>query len=191
MKERYKNLNANDKCLLWMGIVFGVVLVLMIPLFFFTLEDGYPLMAIPFGWILGSAAEIISFVTISWMSKSIANPNAKGGSAIFSALLRVVIYAGVLLLSAISTFRSDMLGGFNYINFFSTAAGLLPMLAIIFIIQKRASQNPADQIKGSMKEPEVVKQVEKKEEVTFNEVEAPKASSLGMSKKGKGKGNRK
>lgn len=138
MGKWFAKLTLNQRCLFIMGALALVVFLFLCPLFFVHQENNYPMGAYPLGWLLGSVAEILAFVTLMYMSdglfaqKDMGHP-VTSALAIGSASLRFVLYAAVLLVSAICTFKSEWFGGFNAFNFFTTAAGLLPMLFVVLI----------------------------------------------------------
>lgn len=142
-------------------------------LFLFQSESGYPMGAYPLGWLLGSIAEIGCFLTLVYMSDSLfsrknsAHP-ITSTLALLSAGLRLFIYAAVLLVSAICTFKSEWFGGFNAFNFYTTAAGLLPMLVVVFLTQFFAlkKESAAPQGSGAVAKKEAVQPLnpEKKDE---------------------------
>jgi hypothetical protein len=136
MGKWFAKLTLNQKCLFFMGALALVVFAFLCPLFFFHSENNYPLGAYPLGWLLGSGAEILAFLTLMYMSDTLfaqKDPNHMITStlALASSSLRFVLYAAVLLVSGICTFKSEWFGGFNAFNFYTTAAGLLPMLFVV------------------------------------------------------------
>src|SRR5574344_1960454 len=139
MGKWFAKLTLNQKCLFVMGMVALIVFVFLCPLFFIHRESNYPMGAYPLGWLLGSVVELLAFVSMMYMSdglfaqKDMGHPVASA-LAIGSASLRFFLYAGALLVSAICTFKSEWFGGFNAFNFYTTAAGLLPMLFVILLV---------------------------------------------------------
>ena len=136
MGKWFAKLTLNQKCLFFMGVLALVVFAFLCPLFGFHSEDNYPMGAYALGWLLGSVVEILAFVSLMYMSdglfakKDLGHPVASA-LAIGSASIRFVLYAAALLGSAICTFKSEWFGGFNAFNFYTTAAGLLPMLFVV------------------------------------------------------------
>jgi len=132
-----------------------IVFVFLVPLFFFhNAETNYPYGAYPLGWLLGSVAEILAYYSLMYMSDSLfaqKDPNRPVTSllAIGSAGIRILIYAIVLVISGICTFKSEWFGGFNAFNFYATAAGLLPMLVVIFLTQFFALKQTSSAPQGS------------------------------------------
>jgi hypothetical protein len=147
MGKWFAKLTLNQKCLFFMGALALVVFAFLCPLFFFHSEINYPMGAYPLGWLLGSVAEILAFLTLMYMSdglfaqKEIPLIPSPSTLAMGAPGFRFVLYAAVLLVSAICTFKSEWFGGFNAFNFYTTAAGLLPMLSSFFspVLPKRST----------------------------------------------------
>ena len=156
MAKWFAKMSTNKKALFIMVALAVIVFLFLTPLFFFHSETNYPLGAYPLGWLLGSLAEIAAYYSLMYMSDSLfaqKDPNRPVTSAlaIGSAGIRILIYAIVLVVSGICTFKSAWFGGFNAFNFYTTAAGLLPMLAVIFLTQFFAikKENSAPQGSGA------------------------------------------
>lgn len=132
----------NRKALFIMGIIAVLGFAGLSPLFFIhgAESNSYPYGAYPLGWLLGSVAELLAFLTLMRFSDSLFAQKDPAHSltsalAVGSAGLRILLYAAVLVVSGICTFKSEWFGGFNAFNFYTTAAGLLPMLAVVLITQ--------------------------------------------------------
>ena len=134
MVEKYLKLNEHQKTLFWLAIIGGVVFVGLCPLFFFYEAKGF---SYPLGWLLGTAAEILSFYTIIKMSEALLpteeNPNPSAAKVIIFVALRFLIYIVVLVIAAICTWMPSWFGGFNMFNFWTTFVGLLPVQVYLFI----------------------------------------------------------
>jgi hypothetical protein len=147
MSKWYQKLNANQRALLIMSVLGVLVFLGLIPCFF----NG--MLAVPLGWIFGTLIEILAFLTIMLMVKNMMSNKESGPStqlvSIFSSGLRLLLYASALVLSGLSTFYPQWLGGFTYLNFYATAAALVPMLFIVFITQFFASKHPEANIHES------------------------------------------
>ena len=141
MVEKYLKLNEHQKTLFWLAIIGGVVFVGLCPLFFFYEAKGF---SYPLGWLLGTAAEILSFYTIIKMSEALLpteeNPNPSAAKVIIFVALRFLIYIVVLVIAAICTWMPSWFGGFNMFNFWTTFAGLLPVQVFLVISQLRAKR---------------------------------------------------
>jgi len=123
-----------------MAILAVVIFLISLPLFFLSDIKGY---SYPLGWLLGSGAEILAFLSIVYFSKAMFG---QGGShtittllSILAGSLRIILYAAVLVLSAVCTFDPAWIGGFDAFNFFATFLGLLPMPLIVMISHLAAS----------------------------------------------------
>lgn len=141
MVEKYLKLNEHQKTLFWLAIIGGVVFVGLCPLFFFYEAKGF---SYPLGWLLGTAAEILSFYTIIKMSEALLpteeNPNPSAARVIIFVALRFLIYIVVLVIAAICTWMPSWFGGFDMFNFWTTFAGLLPVQAFLVISQLKAKR---------------------------------------------------
>lgn len=141
MVEKYLKLNEHQKTLFWLAAIGGVVFVGLCPLFFFYEAKGF---SYPLGWLLGTAAEILSFYTIIKMSEALLpteeNPNPSAAKVIIFVALRFLIYIVVLVIAAICTWVPNWFGGFNMFNFWTTFAGLLPVQVFLVISQLKAKR---------------------------------------------------
>ncbi len=85
------------------------------------------------------------------MGKAKTHPGAIGFSMFFSGM-RFLLYAAVLVLSALCTFRPDLLGGFDAFNFYAAFIALLPMPFVTMFSNLRSGKKktgPADGAKGN------------------------------------------
>lgn len=128
-----------------MAAVALIVFIGLCPLFFFRLW------AYPLGWLFGSIAELLAYLSLMYFSDSLFKKNdaqraLSATMAAGSAGLRILLYAAVLVVAGICTFKPEWFHGFDAFNFYTTAAGLLPMLAVIFFTQfyefKHVSSTP-------------------------------------------------
>jgi uncharacterized membrane protein len=145
MAKWFQKLPMNRKALFIMAMVALVVFFGLCPLFFFHLW------AYPLGWLLGSTAELLAYLSLMYFSDSLFKKNDAQRSlsatmAAGSAGLRILLYAVVLVVAGICTFKPEWFHGFDAFNFYTTAAGLLPMLGVIFFTQlyeiKHVSSTP-------------------------------------------------
>jgi hypothetical protein len=158
MAKWFVKLSPNRKALFIMSVIALVVFIGLCPLFFIHNYENYPYVAYPLGWLLGSAAELIAFVTLVRFSDSLfkdkdATHATSSMLAMGSAGLRIFLYAVVLVVSGICTFKSEWFGGFNAFNFYTTAAGLLPMLGVVFFTQFFELKHQSSAPQGSQTEP--------------------------------------
>ena len=141
MVEKYLKLNENQKTIFWLALIGAVGFIGLCPFFFFYQDKGF---SFPMGWLLGTAAEILSFWTIIKMSEAALprDPSAKPDpfKIVVFIILRFLIYIAVLTIAAISTFMPTWFGGFNMFNFWTTFAGLLPVQVFLFITRMRAKR---------------------------------------------------
>ena len=133
MVEKYLKLNEHQKSLFWLLVIGVVAFIGMCPFFFFYEDKGY---SYPMGWLLGTAAELLSFYTIIKMSEALLpteeNPNPSAARVIIFVALRFLIYIAVLVIAAICTW-TDWFGGFDMFNFWMTFVGLLPIQVLLVI----------------------------------------------------------
>lgn len=150
MKNWYRKLSLDGKQIFWLAIFAALGLIITAPICFLNIDRSYSYF---FGWLLGSAAEIIGFCTILFMGTSFEEAskggNAKGGAvAALFGIVRFFLYAVVLVVSAICTFRSQWFGGFDAFNFWTCFGGLVPMPFVLgffhlFHKEKKGDKNPA------------------------------------------------
>ncbi len=141
MVQKYLKLNEHQKSLFWLLVIGVVAFIGMCPFFFFYEDKGY---SYPMGWLLGTAAELLSFYTIIKMSEALLptgeNPNpGNPARIIIFVALRFLIYIVVLVIAAICTW-TDWFGGFDMFNFWTTFAGLLPVQVLLVIRQLKAKR---------------------------------------------------
>ena len=142
LSKRYMSWSDEGKTFFWLIIADVVIFLALIP--FFLLSN----MGIPLGWLLGSVAVCLCYLSMikgSGFILRLANdPNGRNrGMAIALAfsLVRLFLMAGVLLFAAFMTFKVEG----NFVNFFSTAAAYLPLIlvSIIFTITRKKQHKPS------------------------------------------------
>ena len=136
---KFNSMDATHKTFWILLMVAFCVSLCLFPFCFFKSDDGYPYSSLLWGWLLGSAIELLCYFTIIIMSNALfAKSEGHGaitGIAVLSAGARLFLWGLGLLLSAICTFKSEWFGGFRGFNFFSTAAAYLPMLFVVLLTQ--------------------------------------------------------
>lgn len=135
MKIWYAKLSHEQKEFVWLAVIAIIGLIATTPLFFIDVPANYSYF---FGWLLGSVAELIGFASIVFfgnaMVKASQNPESKAGPlAALTGILRLAFYAGVLVISAICTFRKEWFGGFDAFNFWTCFGGLLPLNVVMIV----------------------------------------------------------
>ena len=86
-----------------------------------------------FGWLLASAVNMFAYFSIYKVAEATLTPDATSKRSYFVALfamLRLALYAGVLVLSAFATFRWGTLAH-GYCNIVSAALGLMPTWIVV------------------------------------------------------------
>ncbi len=130
--DSYLSLSLYKKLLLWLGIGYLIVFVILIP--FFTL--GW--LKVSLGWLIGSIASLGTFILLN-----IKNKSEKLSEVVFKALIYgsiALIWAVILTISAICTFASNLLNGFDLFYFWTVVLSALPMLAVLItynVLKKR------------------------------------------------------
>ncbi len=135
---RFRSLSSEGKAIAILLFLTVVPFLGLLPLFFFHDAGGYPLGAYPLGWLLGSGAGLFAYASIVYASRYLlGGKDEKGGSLGLTLLLtfaRLLVYAIVLVIAAICTFKSEWFGGFNAFNFWTAFGGLLPMSVVSIFV---------------------------------------------------------
>lgn len=151
MMQWYKKLTSNKKCLLLLGVFDAFVFVCLIPFAFFSMDNGYWLGTLMLGWLLGSIAQLIAYVTIVFTSKMLTTPNGTSATGTLMGaggfFIRYFLYAAVLALSAICTFKSEWLLGFDKFNVFTCGAALVVLSFFVMIFKVIEMRGEADPVK--------------------------------------------
>ena len=89
------------------------------------------------GWLLGSAINLFSYITIAKGSSFILDPgDSRGRKAVLSsvfAILRLFLYAGGLVLAGFASFRWGTLSH-GYCNLISLALAYMPTWIVLLIV---------------------------------------------------------
>ena len=88
-----------------------------------------------FGWLLGSVVNMVAYVTIAKGSARLLTPSTEpkqGYFALVGAVLRLFLYAGVLLLSGFCSFKWGTLSH-GYCNLIATSLALMPTWIVLVI----------------------------------------------------------
>lgn len=146
----YVRLSQEKKAVFWLLLIALVGFLLQTPLFFFYDLKGY---SYPLGWLLGSAVEIVSYLSILRFSRAVSPQEGSSRGALsvaLSSILRFLLYGIVLVISAFCTFHSDWLGGFDAFNFFTSFGGLFPLpfvlLALGFLKKGNAEIHSSEEV---------------------------------------------
>lgn len=152
MLNWYKGLSSNKKCLFLLGMLDIFVFICLVPFAFFTTDSGYWLGTLMFGWLLGSVAQIVAFSSMILTSKAFTNPNTPG--ALLGAggfFIRYFLYAVVLVIAGICTFRSEWFGGFNAFNFFTCFSSLVVLSFFVAIFKFLEIRKESEPVKEEVK----------------------------------------
>lgn len=131
MVKWFAKLSSEKKDLFILVAVGLIVFVCLCPLFLIS-QGAWPL-----GWILGSAIDVVSYITIVKFTTGLlsADSSKKGGVfvSIMTSGLRYFLYAAGLIVAAICTFKPEWFGGFAAFNFYACALAYLPMPIVILV----------------------------------------------------------
>jgi hypothetical protein len=137
--NKFNSMDATHKAFWILLVITLSVSLCLFPFCFYKSEDGYPFSSLLWGWLLGSAIELLCYATIIKMSNTLfakqEGHNVTTGIAVLSAAARLFLWGVGLLVSAICTFKKEWFGGFQAFNFFTTAAAYLPMLFVVLLTQ--------------------------------------------------------
>lgn len=150
--KRFVAMSPEGRSLVILAFLTIVPFLAMLPLFFFHAADGYPLGAYPLGWLLGSLAGLAAYYTMTFGARALLRKDdiPARGLALTLAFnfLRTFLYAAVLIIAGICTFRSEWFGGFNAFNFWTAFGGLIPLTVVSilthFVEPRLVSDKPAD-----------------------------------------------
>lgn len=133
LAERYKTWSDEGKNLFILICVALFGILVTIPFIF--LDN----VGILLGWLLGSAINIIAYITIIKGSRALLRQSGKAaGYAIFGFSFRFLLYAAGLLLAAFCTFRWGSMAH-GYCNIVSLALAYMPTwvtLVIVMLVRK-------------------------------------------------------
>lgn len=129
----YKKLDRDHKGLFILAVIDIVIFLVLLPLGFIKTSNGFNWWSLSIGWLIGSIAQLIGYGSIIFFSAIIMNPNIKSNAlkavAPLTFFIRFGLYAGVLVISGISTFKSEWFGGLDIFNFVSC---LIPLVFLSF-----------------------------------------------------------
>ena len=140
LAERYLALSSERKQLAWLIVVDLFVFVVLVP--FFVLG----LLSLSLGWLLGAVLSILTMLSMQYTSNSVFKKSSKPSALAFTSLffiLRFTLWAGVLIVAAICTFRPEWFGGFDLFSFYTCAAAYLPMPIITVIFSLKTKKEAA------------------------------------------------
>lgn len=130
LAERYVKWEEEKRLLFWLIVVDVFGLAVFVP--FFLLSNS----GLFFGWLLGSAVEIICYLTMVYGSSLVLDYSSKRGGrergiavTLAFAALRFLLAVGSLVLAAFLTFKTEG----KAINFFTTAGAYLPLVIVSIV----------------------------------------------------------
>lgn len=134
MLNFYTKLDTDKKVFFWLATISIVVYLALMPLYFFGLDKGYQY---PNGWLLGSGVELFAYFSLLKVTNALTKEggNKNMGLIVLSSCLRPFLYILVLALGGICTFKPEWFGGFDAFSFWTIVAALVPMSAVVLIVQ--------------------------------------------------------
>ncbi len=126
MGKWLSSLSSENKDFFFLAVIELFVFLCLLPLMFVGAGSW------TLGWLAGGAVTLFNYFMLIRFSSSILDPeNGDKKSATFFALaasfLRYALFGGLLLLSAICTYKSEWLNGFSAFNLFAVALSYLPL----------------------------------------------------------------
>ncbi len=84
------------------------------------------------GWLAGGSLTLLNYFLLMRFSSSILDPDSGDKKsvtffALAASFLRYALFGGLLIVAAISTYKSEWLNGFSALNVFAVALSYLPM----------------------------------------------------------------
>ncbi len=132
LADKYLSLSKTKKELFWTVLVDLAVFIILVP--FFTI--GW--LKLSLGWLIGSLASIASNLLTNLSAKAIfsqSDPDKKSGAlnGVVFYMARIFIWAIVLAISGICTFKAEWFNGFDLFYFWTAFAAYFPGLIILII----------------------------------------------------------
>lgn len=130
MVEWFNKLSREKKDFFILAFIELFVFLCLLPLMFFDAGSW------PLGWLVGGVATLLNYYLLVRFSAAIfdSNNGTKNSATILglcSSFLRYFIFAALIVLSAICTFKSEWLGGFSAFNVFAVALSYFPLPILI------------------------------------------------------------
>ncbi len=132
MANWFKKMSKNEKDLVCLVVFELFVFLCLCPLALINAGSW------ALGWLVGSIVTVFNFSTMIYNSNMLLDPESETKSSstmlgIFYSFLRVFLFAGVLIVAAICTYKSEWFGGFRAFNVFAVALSYLPLPILLFI----------------------------------------------------------
>lgn len=127
--KKFALMNPGKKGFVILSLVYGIVFILLTPLFFLRHSDW------PWGWLLGSAVSLFAYWSIGKIPDLLFG-KGKGGMTILSMVLmfsRILLYGASLFISAICTFKPEWFGGWNLLSFWGVMLAIIPMPLVLIL----------------------------------------------------------
>lgn len=132
MVNWYLKLDEKKRNLFWLSLVYLALFVCLCPLFLIYGIKGY---SYPLGLLLGGLVSIFAYFSIAYQGEFLSKAEGKGTLFVLLFMfLRIALYAAVGVLSALCTFKSELLGGFDAFSFYTAAAAMVLMPIIVLIL---------------------------------------------------------
>ncbi|MCI1245134.1 MAG: hypothetical protein LKG11_04260 [Bacilli bacterium] len=127
--QRFARMDPIKKDFVLLAAFYGIVFVLLIPLFFFRLSMWN------WGWLAGALVSLFSYWSISKLPDMLMGQTPSGmtvKSVLFMSA-RMLLYIAVLVVSAICTFKPEWFGGWDLLSFWSTMLAIVPMPFVLIL----------------------------------------------------------
>ena len=131
MKNWYTNLNSSLKTVVWSAIVVAILVILLSPLFFFSL------MEIPLGIALGGSVGILNYLILGLIDDK-EYKKANLVLTIVTIIVRFLVIAGVLVLVGFLYYKLSI----KLFNIFAVAGSyFISFIVSIFILRKEGTND--------------------------------------------------
>ena len=131
MKNWYANLNSSLKTVVWSAIVVTILVILLSPLFFFSL------MEIPLGIALGGSVGILNYFILGLIDDK-EYKKANLVLTIVTIIVRFLVIAGVLVLVGFLYYKLSI----KLFNIFAVAGSyFISFIVSIFILRKEGTND--------------------------------------------------
>lgn len=134
--DKYLSLPKSKRELVWIGLIDLIVFIILVP--FFTIG----LLKLSLGWLIGSIVAIVSHLMMNYSAKTIlsdVNQSKKSGTllAMVFFFARILLWAIVLVISGICTFKSEWFNGFDLFYFWTTFGAYFPATIVLLVSNMR------------------------------------------------------
>ncbi len=130
MGKWLSSLSSEKKDFFFLSVIELFVFLCLIPLAFIGAGSW------TLGWLVGALVTLLNYFLLIRFSSSILDPNNGDKTsvtflALAASFLRYALFGGLLIIAAISTYKSEWLGGFSAFNVFAVALSYLPLPVLL------------------------------------------------------------